>query len=962
MIILVIMEKSGDSLNKKIQKKSRKRDKMAPIYSVVDLETTGTSINHGDRIIQIGCVLVQDGEIINHFETKVNPRTRIPRSVVQLTGIHDQDVRSAPLFDDVAATVYSLLSNTVFVAHNVNFDFPFLNAELEWAGYPSLPIKAIDTVTLSQILLPTAKSYRLRDLTSSLRIEHDHPHSAVSDAEATAHLLVDLLKRVHDLPTITLHHLVQLKLALPQQTAAVFSDELAHRGDCPQPLSEDLYVSHGIVLHKQRPLSVEKQSAKVRYPKTKRAKQKLYGDRLEFRPIQAKMMNSIYNNYTHDEPKNMVVEAGTGSGKTLGYLLPLVYAAYPDKRIVVSTATNLLQEQIATQAVQQLNNVLPFTVNSVVVKGNQHYLDLGKFVHSLSIIEDSKLVQMLKAKILVWLTTTTSGDLDELNLTTARSPYFTEIRHRGVRTLNPHNEFYQDDFLVRRDKRLDQADIVITNHAYLVAHAQELGDGTRRPYLVIDEAQHLSSSILRQSRRQFNFPQIRAAVHVLSGLVNNGSDRNLTSIFATHALGGYNVDLLREDLTHVEAAINDFQQALFRQFKNQVTGNVEDELIEQPLDNQQLQELLDVSGPTMMELEQALGSVQLHFLALQHIFTQQADRWLLSDRYLMNQFQSQLAKLVDADTTLNQFNETLREHGDEAAFWLTIRQSTERSSMRLSGGLLAANHFLTESVYPYFAQPLFIGATLFTSARSQYLYHQLDLQRQETLTKRFSSPFDYQHHSKVLIAKDAPLPGNQKNADYINYLASTIYKLTKQSNCQTMILFNSLIMIEQVYSQLRETDLFDQRDILAQGITGNRDKILKQFSTGQNAVLLGATSFWEGVDLPQAALELLIITRLPFDAPDEIMNRAHNNLLRRQGKNPFYQSELPQATMRLRQGIGRLIRTEKDTGVAVILDPRLVARRYGETIMRSIKRDYPVDVLPTDQLVKTTNNFLKKGH
>lgn len=954
--------KSGDNLNKKTKQRSKKRDQSAPTYSVVDLETTGTSINHGDRIIQIGCVLVQDGQIINRFETKVNPRERIPRSVVQLTGIRDQDVRKAPLFEDIAGTVYSLLSGTIFVAHNVNFDFPFLNAELERAGYPPLPIQAIDTVTMSQILLPTAKSFRLRDLTSSLHIEHDHPHSAVSDAEATASLLIDLLKKVRQLPTVTLDQLVELKLDLPQQTAQVFSNELKWRADHPQPLSEDLYVSHGLVLHKLRPLAVNKRAATVRYPATKRAKLKLFSDQLELRPVQSKMMNSIYNNYTHDEPKNMVVEAGTGTGKTLGYLLPLAYAAYPDKRIVVSTATNLLQEQIASQVVQQLNRVLPFTLNGVVVKGNQHYIDLDKFVHSLSIIEDSKLVQLLKAKLLVWFLQTTSGDLDELNLTSTQSPYFTEIRHRGVRSLNPAGPFYKDDFLVRRDRRLDQADIVITNHAYLVAHADELGDGTRRPYLVIDEAQHLSTSILRQSRRQFNFQQLRTAVHVLSGLVNNGSDRNLTNVFSDHPLGNYNVELLREDLAHVETAVNQFQQALYRQFVQQATTSVDHELIEQPLANDQLADLLDVGGPVMMELEQALGSVQLHFSALQHIFAQQTSRWLVSDRYLMSQFQSQLAKFGDADATLNTFNETLKEHGSAAAFWLTIRQSTERSSLVLSGGLLSANHFLTERVYPYFAQPLFVGATLFTSTRSQYLYQQLDLDRRATLTKRFASPFDYAQQAKVLVAKDAPSPSNRGNAAYINYLAATIYRLSKQTNCQTMILFNSLVMIEQVYSQLRETDLFDQRDILAQGITGNRDKILKQFSSGHNAILLGATSFWEGVDLPRTALELLIVTRLPFDAPDEIMTRAHNNLLKQEGKNPFYQSELPKATMRLRQGLGRLIRSKADTGVAVILDPRLVTRRYGQTIMKSLERDYAVDVLPTDEAVQITNDFIKKRH
>lgn len=948
-------------MTQRSSQRTKKRDKKAPIYSVVDLETTGTNVNHGDRIIQIGCVLVQDGEIINHFETKINPREKIPRSIVQLTGIEDKDVQKAPLFEDIAGTIYSLLAETTFVAHNVNFDFPFLNAELERAGYPSLSIPAIDTVTLSQILLPTAKSFRLRDLTSSLHIEHDHPHSAVSDAEATADLLNDLLKRVQELPTLTLEKITQLKLNLPQQTAGVFDAELQRRRKSPQPLSEELYVSHGIVLHKSRPITANSQREKYKYPSTKKAKEKLYGDTLRLRSVQAKMMNSIYNNYTHDEPQNMIVEAGTGVGKTLGYLFPLSYVAYPDKKIVVSTATNILQQQIIDTSIAQLNKVLPFKMNSVIIKGNAHYIDIARFVHSLSVIEDSKLVQLLKAKILVWLLSTQSGDLDELNLNSQQSPYFTEIRHQGIRSLNPANAFYHDDFLIRREKRLHQADIIITNHAYLVAHAQELGDGTRRPYLVIDEAQHLSESILKRSRRTFNFQKLRTAIHIMSGLVNNGNDRNLTDIFAEQALGSYNVELLRGNLNAVEEAVDLFQQALYRQYMASATGNPDNELIEQPLQNDQVMSLLDISGPVMMKLEQALSSVQLHFSALSHLFSSQSDRWLLSDRYLMSQFQSQLAKLSEADQTLNEFNETLQQQGEAAAFWITIRQSSEQSALQLSGGLLEATHYLTKNVYPYFAQPLFVGATLFTSPRSPYLYHQLDLDRNNTLTRRFASPYNYKQDAKLLIAEDAPVPSAQNNSDYIKYLSDTIYQLTKNADYQTMILFNSLVMIEQVYSQLRETDLFDQRDILAQGITGNRDKILKQFSGGKNSILLGASSFWEGIDLPESALELLIITRLPFDSPDEIMNRAHNKLLQQQGKNPFYHSELPKATMRLRQGIGRLLRTEDDHGVAVVLDPRLQTRRYGKTILSSLPPDLPVNSKKTAELISITQKFLQNG-
>ncbi|MEY8441330.1 helicase C-terminal domain-containing protein [Lactobacillaceae bacterium 24-114] len=950
--------KYGDtlSISTKHRSKSKKR---GPIYSIVDLETTGTSVKHGDRIIQIGCILLQDGKIINCFETKINPETSIPRNISQLTGIKNKDVRTAPLFSDVAGTLYSLLSETTFVAHNVNFDFPFLNAEFERAGYPPLSIKAVDTVTLSQILMPTAKSYRLRDLTSTLEIEHDQPHSAVSDAEATAQLLVDLLKKVKSLPTITLENLLSLGLQLPQQTITILTDEMKRRQNNPLPLSDDLYVSHGIVLHKVRPAKEVNASEKLTYPSTKRAKVKMYGDKLSYRPIQAKMMNSIYNNYTHDDPKSMIVEAGTGVGKTLGYLLPLSYVAYPEKKIVVSTATNMLQQQIAQQGMKQLDSLLPFKLNSVVMKGNSHYLDLGKFAHSLSITEESDNVQLLKARILVWLLSTQSGDLDELNINPQYSSYLVEIRHRGIKTLDEQGEFYKDDFLIRRNQQLKLANVIITNHEYLLENADKLGDGTKRPYLVVDEAQHLSESVLRRSKRTISFQNIRTAIHVLMGLVNDTQERNLANVFEEHALGSYNIELLRTDLHDLEEAIDSLEQAIFRRFMLDVQGN--NGIIEKPLDNHQLLELLTSNNSLLVtKIEQAMGSVQLHFAALERLFNQQADRWLVSDRYFMSQFQSQWVVLRDADEKLHSFMEMLDKKENSAAFWLTVQQSVDHSSMKLSGGLLTAHYFLTENVYPYFSQPLFVGATLFTSSRSNYLYEQLDLERNRTLQKRFASPFNYEENSELLVAKDAPIPNANNNVQYIKYLADTIYKLTKNNECQTMILFNSLVTIEQVYSQLRETDLFEQRDILAQGVTGRKEKLLKQFSAGTSSILLGASSFWEGIDLPNESLELLIITRLPFDSPDEIMNRAQNELLRSKGKNPFYNSALPKATMKLQQGIGRLLRTPADYGVGVILDSRIDSRRYGKSMLSQLPKGMPIKSLSTDELAMSAKEFLKK--
>lgn len=933
-----------------------KNKRRGPVYAVVDLETTGTSVKTGSRIIQIGCVLVQDGQIINEFETKINPRTVVPLTIEQLTGITNKGVKGAPLFEDVAPTLKSLLDGTIFVAHNVNFDFPFLNAEFERAGEAPLTIPAIDTVTLSQILMPTAPSFRLRDLTSYLEIDHDHPHSAVSDAVATGHLLMELLKRLDRLPTKTLQSIVDLDLKLPQQTSWLFNRALNERAINPKPLSEEHYVSNGLVLHKVRPAGVATAQTISRYPGTKRQKRYLFGDGLEYRPVQAKMMNAIYNQFSQEEPvRQMVVEAGTGIGKTLGYLLPLAYLTYPDHRIVVSTATNLLQQQVAQQAVATLNTRLPFELTAVVVKGNDHYLNLERFAHSLAVHEDSQLVQQLKARMLVWLLQTTTGDLDELNLNAQQAAFFIDVRHRGVRSLNRQSPFYQDDFLVRRARQVDTANLIITNHAYLVAHAEELGGGDSGAFLVVDEAQHLSRAVLKQSRQTLTFARVMMILHQLQSLVNHTDEQNLVTLFEDLPLGAYNVELLASDLRELERCLLDLQQALY----GMVQGNRDDELIEQAIDNRKLAGLLSPTNPIMIGLEQALASINLHFTALHHLFSGRSESWLAADRYIMSQFASHLTSLKDATKMIKEASHLLATQSEATVFWLTIRQGGEQSSLKLSGGLLVANHYLSRMVYPHFLNHLFVGATLFTSGRSAYIFNQLDLDRKYVRTKRFASPFDYGQNARLFIAKDAPIPGAKLGDEYVEYLARMIYQLATKTQCQTMVLFNSLLTIEQVYAKLRNTDLFNQRDILAQGISGNREKLLKQFATGTNSILMGAASFWEGIDLPREQLELLVITRLPFDAPNEIINRAQSALMKAEGKNPFYQVELPKVTTRLRQGLGRLLRTPADRGVAVLLDPRLESKRYGKTIRAALPDDLPVVAERSDLIIVKTKKFLK---
>lgn len=924
----------------------KKRTPRGPIFAVVDLETTGTSVKDGDRIIQIGCVLVQDSQVINRFATKLNPCQQIPAAISQLTGIRDRDVKDAPLFEDIAPTLTGLLADTIFVAHNVYFDFPYLNAELTRVGEEPLQIPAIDTVALSQLLLPTAQSFRLRDLCAQFKIGLDHPHSAVADAEATADLLVALLKRVHQLPTPTLKQLVNLNLKLPMQTGLILTRELASRKTQPVPLTDEYYLSHGLVLHKKRPLATPTATPVGKYPMQKRQKLRLYDDQLDYRPTQAKMMNAIYNYFTRDGAKQVLLEAGTGVGKTLGYLLPLAYLAGPNDKLILAPPTNLLQHQLQA-AVTQLNRLVPQTMQAVLVKGSRHYLSLGRFVHSLSRRESSQLTQLTKAQLLVWLLSTETGDLDEINFSPQAESYLTEVRHPGLANLSGSDPFYRDDFLVHRDRQLQLANVVIVNQAYLVAHAAELGRLAPQTWLVVDEAQHLSRNVLKSASQQVSFAHLHQVLNQLQPLVNPEVDANLVTLFQGLPVANYNLELVANDLVEVKKALADLEASLATRLdQSQATAAIA------AVD---LAILLDDDHPVMAAFHRGLRLLQRHFAVLQQLFDRRSDRWLPADRYLIGQFKSGLAELVDLANQLHRMRQLAKRAGDRAFFGVSPDRGT---GLQLDANLLLADHFLSEQVYTHFSRQLFVGATLFSSRRSAYIYDQLDLDQKQVKVKRLPAAFDYEHAARLLIASDAPVPEAATVAGTLDYLAQAINDLVVATDCQTLVLFNSLANIEEVYQRLHGMPIFDQRDIIAQGISGSRAKLLKQFKNGHNAVLLGAGSFWEGVDLPAEQLQLLVVTRLPFGRPDDLETQAKASFLRANGKSPFYHDALPQATLRLRQGLGRLLRTPTDRGVMVVLDPRLATQQYGQRMQKALPKELTKQVLPTNQLVPAASEFL----
>ena len=182
---------------------------------------------------------------------------------------------------------------------------------------------------------------------------------------------------------------------------------------------------------------------------------------------------------------------------------------------------------------------------------------------------------------------------------------------------------------------------------------------------------------------------------------------------------------------------------------------------------------------------------------------------------------------------------------------------------------------------------------------------------------------------------------------YADYLAAAI-ELLADNRHQTIVLFNSLATIAAVYQRLAHRPIADHKELLAQGVTGSAEKIAKRFAVGDQSLLLGAASFFEGIDYPDRLLEMVILTRLPFDAPEAAITKARYERLQAAGRDPFTEDALPRATLRLRQSFGRLIRTETDRGIFIVLDPRFITTRYGRKMQKSLPNIKPMTLPLTD--------------
>lgn len=466
-------------------------------FVVIDLETTGNNPKTGDRIIQFAAVVVENGMIIERFSSLINPNRSIPTFIGELTGLNDEMVKDAPLFSEIASKVNTMLEGAYFVAHNVLFDLSFLQEELIQAGYEGFYGFVLDTVEMARFLFPTADGYKLSDLAEQENLTHDRPHQADSDAEVTAELLIILMKMLTALPNRTIQQLSLLSGGLKSDLQQLMEEILAEKVKEVEILPESIEIHHELALKKLATDEINISYQDIhQYPASEEGKIELVKQGIqsfEKRTGQFVMMDGVYDSFQNNT--HALIEAGTGVGKSLGYLLPVAYFSKQKMLpVVVSTHTIQLQEQILYKEIPLLAKMLPFKVKSVLLKGRNHYLCLEKFTRALREENDNYDTSLTKMQILVWLTRTETGDRDELNLSSGGNIFWNKIRNEQT-NLTRNNTWLEKDFYLRAKSSAKDADIIITNHSLLLSELT--GDNKILPefdYVIIDEGHHFEKA------------------------------------------------------------------------------------------------------------------------------------------------------------------------------------------------------------------------------------------------------------------------------------------------------------------------------------------------------------------------------------------------------------------------------------------------------------------------------------
>jgi predicted DnaQ family exonuclease/DinG family helicase len=931
---------------------------MNRIYVAIDLEFTGFDTERDD-IIEIGMVKFRGSEILETFSSLVNPRREIPYKIEQLSGICQADLDQAPSLRSLMGQVLTFAKNFPVVGHNVETDLRFL----QHRGLLGNNI-AIDTFELASILVPEANRYSLASLTERLGISLEQNHRALPDAMATKDLFLALVERACQTDGTIIQEIARLAQGTDWGLKEFFRDILTEQQERRGPSSLEHHQD-------ERPhLSIPGFDAED-WPALEPSKTivPLNVDELralispggpfarafpgyEHRAQQVDMLEGVA--LAFNTPSHLLVEAGTGTGKSLAYLLPAIsFAVQNGQRVVISSNTINLQDQLQHKDVPDLQRILGLPFNAAVLKGRSNYVCLRR----LTTLRRSRQLDIdgtrVLAKVLIWLRVTHTGDRAELLLLNTETAIWSEIEASSETCLGERCPFLQTGrcYFYRAKARAERAHLVIVNHALLLSDlVLENRILPEYKYLIIDEAHHLEE----QATDQFGFEAGRRDIYSLLvslSHMESGTPAGLLAqvpmLFQAEGISNSIRAAMATQIQQLQEEIDTAQHRVYEVF------NTLDVFLNQHASSSGRQEPYEqnISVHSGLRTQPDWTAVEIaweNFSAPMSAIVRGLER-LLTAIDSISVAESDARDDLSQDIRAHQqrvmqmwtgMTRVLMEPEEEEIYWFSI--SRRDQEITLHGAPLQVATLLRDKLFNQKDCVVLTSATLRTENSFHFIKQRLGLE--DPVELALDSPFHFETAVLLYVPKDVPEPNEPF---YQKTVEQALIELARATEGRMLVLFTSNSQLNATYRAIQRPLDEDSIVVYGQGIDGSRRQILDNFRATPRAVLLGTRSFWEGVDVVGQALSCLVIARLPFAVPTDPVLSARALTF----EDPFNQYYLPDSILRFRQGFGRLIRSKDDYGVVVVLDKRILTKNYGKTILRSLPkctaRQGPLQSLPT---------------
>lgn len=929
-----------------------------PSIVALDIETTGLD-SRSDEIIEIGAVRFNSRRIEDEFSTLINPGRTIPGFITKLTGITNAMVKNSPMIDDVLPELEDFIADLPILGHNVQFDISFFK-KLGLFKYND----ALDTYDMASVLMPSAGRYNLGALGQNLGIILPATHRALDDAKLTHAIFLQLLDKAMDVSLDILAEIVRLGEDLDWGADYIFREALKKRGrelatpakgkrgfsgplfnNPPPPPEEPREPSEHLV-----ELDIEEVASIL----DRGGIFSRHLSKFEYRPEQVELCRSIA--IALSDGQHLMAEAGTGIGKSLAYLVPAaLWALENNTRVVISTNTINLQDQLINKDVPDVQEALDIPVQAAVLKGRNNYLCPRRLEALRRKGPESRDEMRVLAKMLIWLGETEVGDLSEINITgpneravwnqisSADDGCSTETCVRRMGGICPFH---------RAKMAAQKAHLLVVNHALLLA---DIATGSRvlpdYDYLIVDEGHHLES----------------ATTSALSFRVTQSDiERSLRE------LGGTNAGLLGRMLVVSKEILDPGQLAALDQIAQDSTDKAYqfqnsiknffisiDVFMEEQREGRQVgsyahQERIipaTRTQPAWMDVEVAWEDAQGTLVSLTKNLEQVAQALSEMSESGLDEIDDLISNLTNVYRRLKEYDTNLNglvfEPSPNHIYWTEISPNQKR--ITLEAAPLHIGELMEKHLWHEKTSITITSATLTTNGEFEYLRNRLQAYDADEIF--LGSPYDYESSTLVYIPDNIPEPADRTG--HQRAIEKGLIDLCIATGGRTLALFTSYVQLQNTSRAISQV-LNDHGIIVyEQGQGASPHSLLESFKSADQAVLLGTRAFWEGVDVPGEALSVLAIIKLPFAVPSDPIVAARSETF----EQPFYEYSIPEAILTFRQGFGRLIRSHEDRGVVVIMDRRVLTKQYGKMFTDSLPR-CTMKVGRLDELPKIAADWL----